>query len=450
MNLIAHVSTDYLATSSAAIDTTGADLIVAVACGQSGTFQDNLGNTYIQAVTTSDVTRGASSLYYCYNPTVGSGHTFSVAGGYEAVSVAAFSGIADSPLDATSAANSGGNAVLIIQPGSITPSSDGELIIAGMGGGKTFSTVSVDSGFTVADIEPGVANQNYGSAIAYLFQTTTAAVNPTFTRDQSGESYAVIASFKAASGGSSFSYNGSGVLSVTGSATTSYSPLYLYSGSGSISATGAAVASQIVKYAYAGSGSLLTSGSAATSQTADYAYSASGTVSIVGAAATSSTTHYAYLGSGAITVAGSATVTSGTEFAYTGGGNIAVSGAATSHYAPAYVYSGNPAISVSGTAQNSATYDYTFAGSGSIDVSGAAQTSYTSAFSYVGGGTIRITGSATISSGDISFLSFEAISIGQLLAVATIQAQPNLELTDKYGISTTPRLSIGAISREAN
>lgn len=203
------------------IDTTGADLIViGVGSYQTApTLTDSKGNVW--TALTKSASNAVSQIYYCQSPTVGAGHTFTVTGTntYSNLSVAAFSGSVASPFDVLSVANSTGTTV---NPGSITPSADNELVFfigcSQTGTAESFSVGTLDSLASGSSVNVGIAD-------GYVIQTTAAAINPTFTATSNGTFplSASIASFKAASGGTSVSLTDSGsgsesiVIAMTGS-----------------------------------------------------------------------------------------------------------------------------------------------------------------------------------------------------------------------------------------
>lgn len=182
------------------IDTTGASLIVIHVASyiQVATPTDSQGNTY--TALTEQVTDPHGRLFYCVAPSVNSGHTFTnpTNGSYASMHVRAFSGTHASPFDqqngTTISANTSG------QPGSITPSEDGCLVITGLG--VAAQNPSIGGGYTAA-----VANHNggssYGSGLGYLIQTTAGATNPTWSWTENVIAALTIASFKpaAAAGG---------------------------------------------------------------------------------------------------------------------------------------------------------------------------------------------------------------------------------------------------------
>lgn len=210
------------AVTSGGINTTGADLIVVTTSDYDGvaatSLTDSKSNTWTKLTTRDSAgLTGRNVIYYCYNPIVGSGHTFSLSQSisFPALSAIAFSGSASTPFDVENGAtNSSSNT---IATGSITPSQNGEMVVAGVnwndGGSHPGSTVSITASMTIPVQTPPVSGSCFGSAIAYIAQNTAAAINPTWTStgDALGMA-ATIASFKgvAAAGGGGPAYRGGG------------------------------------------------------------------------------------------------------------------------------------------------------------------------------------------------------------------------------------------------
>ncbi len=195
-------------TSSPGIDTSGANLILISEGHDTDLVQvqptDNKSNTYFPRVQTGTASGLSLIIWECVNPTVGTGHTFSISntGKFPQIYVAAFSGAAASPFDQSNN-SSDLDPTTNIQPGSVTPSEDNELIFTGtmnLGAG-----LSIDSGFTIVDSDDFGPGNNYGGGIAYLIQTTATAENPTWsmTSYTINAKSAVIATYKAAASGSS-------------------------------------------------------------------------------------------------------------------------------------------------------------------------------------------------------------------------------------------------------
>lgn len=192
--------------TTGAVDTTGANfLIVHVSGLVSGNPSDSNLNTWHTAV--NRIVGGVSScIFYAYNATAGSGHTFTYGGTVTSFEVMAFSGVDFSadPLITTSSAT--GSGITSIQPGTVG-STDPMLCISGLTYVQT-STISIDSGFVITDqfaLSPGVY---YGGAAAYLVQSAAGNENPTWSWTGVDSPMTTIAGFKlaAAGGGNPWNY----------------------------------------------------------------------------------------------------------------------------------------------------------------------------------------------------------------------------------------------------
>lgn len=206
--LVAHTvsGTNSGGTTSSGINTTGADLITLGVAGYQATsdptVSDSKGNTYTP-LTQKAVSSGATGrIYYCKNATVGTGHTFTASGTntYAGVAVAAWSGSdLTAPFDQENGATS--SSTTTIQPGSVTPTTDGQLVVTLFTETSQRTGQSVDSPFTVSDgaaLNPG---NTWGIWMAYEIQTTATARNPTWTWVTAASNTAEIATFKAAAAG---------------------------------------------------------------------------------------------------------------------------------------------------------------------------------------------------------------------------------------------------------
>lgn len=199
-----------------AIDTTGADLIIAVGTRyqvQPPVLSDTYNNTWLVAVSQDDTAiQGneiSATLYYVHNPIVGANHGFTWGAGslYGVLSILAFKGSApsDPVLDQTNGYDVG-SGVSSIQAGVVTPSESNELIVAGLvqmvdgaTGGTQGPPVSIDSSFVMEANFPLSGGQYFGGFSAYLLQKTAAPSNPSWSWPSvTGGGAAVIASFKAA------------------------------------------------------------------------------------------------------------------------------------------------------------------------------------------------------------------------------------------------------------
>jgi hypothetical protein len=154
--VVSHTSAqvaDVLTTS--AIDTTGADLLIAVGCSFShlGPFSDSKGNTWHALTSQQSGPPGVGAIAYAWNATVGSGHTFSYGldrssgDGFNGLAVAAFYGSQTSsdPFDVQNGSSTGSASSLAT--GSVTPGVNNELLIFGATGswGAHFLSMSARS-----------------------------------------------------------------------------------------------------------------------------------------------------------------------------------------------------------------------------------------------------------------------------------------------------------------
>lgn len=190
--LIAHTKVQYSSASSGAttpaIDTTGANIIVAYAGGDQGAVSlpvvsDSKSNTWTK---NTEVDNGAGSkgaLSYTNttaNPTVGAGHTFTISvvtNSFAVLIVAAFKNAVTAPFDVENGAFGTGGT---IQPGSVSPSTDNQLVVCGIGTGGSSDPTAL-SGFTLADHIVAAPGTAYGGGIAFLKQGAKTPVNPTWT-----------------------------------------------------------------------------------------------------------------------------------------------------------------------------------------------------------------------------------------------------------------------------
>lgn len=186
------------AATAPAIDSTGANLLLApmaLAAAAYTSTSDSKSNPY-----TNTTRYGGTSPYHTYQTycaeadivAVGGSHTATNALGYQRIGLLAVAGAAALPFDQ----ESGGDAAssTSIQPGSITPSEDGCLLVSTVtcvGGG----VITPPAGWTV------VGNNTNYAAIAYLIQGTAAAVNPTWSAASSSHMSSSMTVWKPAAGG---------------------------------------------------------------------------------------------------------------------------------------------------------------------------------------------------------------------------------------------------------
>lgn len=135
-------------------------------------------------------------LYYCLNPTVGAGHTFSTpinTGSAPSVGVLVFNAVKiTSAFDTQNSASSPGSLSTTLQPGTLTPSVPNELVVSGVAFFGT-SPVTVDSSFIQTDTVSFAGGLHYGISVAY--KITGSAVNPTWTQSSPSGMRSSIASF---------------------------------------------------------------------------------------------------------------------------------------------------------------------------------------------------------------------------------------------------------------
>lgn len=169
--------------TTTSIDTTGGTILLLGVCDFGGStsassVSDNKGNAYVKIAET-DVSGYSVSIFACFNPTVGSGHTATYSAGttYPSIHLSAWSGAVSIP---GYAVGSGSAAATSRQPGSITPISDGHCIVTYLFNGAV-QTYSINGGFTKMTGVAYNAGVTVGLEAAYLIQTTAAASNPTWS-----------------------------------------------------------------------------------------------------------------------------------------------------------------------------------------------------------------------------------------------------------------------------
>ncbi len=171
---------------SVAIDTTGANLIVVSGAWFAGVTTDMVISDSKSNLTWVALTAHANSgnirnqLFYCFSPTVGSGHTFDLSGPstFSSIQVIAFNNIAASPFDVENGADANASS---LQTGSVTPSQANSLVISGEANENNGSggAATINSGFTREVALPYGAGFE-GGCIAYKILSAIAAENPTW------------------------------------------------------------------------------------------------------------------------------------------------------------------------------------------------------------------------------------------------------------------------------
>ena len=149
--------------------------------GAAPTVTDSYGNTW-QSLTEYSGGVGKGRLYYCEDPVVGVGHTFTAfaTGSFNAMIVAAFENT-NTDVNADMSNGAGSASATTQQPGSITPSVNRELVVSGLTFYETtnLGPATINSSFTV--LGSTYTAVNYSVALAWKVQSTAAAENPTWT-----------------------------------------------------------------------------------------------------------------------------------------------------------------------------------------------------------------------------------------------------------------------------
>lgn len=203
-----HASAEFATASSGCttspINTTGVKLIVihVVYYPVSGigiAVSDSQTNSYA-GLTEQKATFVSSRLYYIVNPSTSASHTFTLSGtlAFGMITVETFYGASTFDQENGDFDNPGDTS---LNPGTINPSEDGEVIVTGYGGFAE-SSMAISSGFTITDTLYAVSNE--AISMAYLIQTTAAGVNPLWQWSPAQASAATIASFRMASASGRF------------------------------------------------------------------------------------------------------------------------------------------------------------------------------------------------------------------------------------------------------
>jgi len=176
----------------------GTGLFVAcIGIFDNATFSDSSSNTWTEASfgLTDGASGGSIKTMYCVNPTATSSHTFSYSGSFYSMAVLGFANVLG--LDAGKETETNGPTAT--QPGSLTPSVDNCVFVAGYSGDVV--TPSINGSFSGTEVFNNYgAGVNYSSAIAYFIQGTAAAQNPTWTPTSGGGGCTMLV-FKPSAGG---------------------------------------------------------------------------------------------------------------------------------------------------------------------------------------------------------------------------------------------------------
>jgi hypothetical protein len=191
-----------------AFNASGSDLCVAtVAAGTlynaGDTLTDSNAVSYVHANHTNYSGGGPqTAIYYLRGGVYGASYTvsFTPNGGGSSlatIDVSCWTGSATSSLidQYSGAVATSGTTV---QPGSITPTVAGALVIVGSLESSNAGAQTIDSGYTITDATAGLSSNYYGGLQAYKIQTSAVATNPTVTSAASAGSMAIIQAFAPA------------------------------------------------------------------------------------------------------------------------------------------------------------------------------------------------------------------------------------------------------------
>lgn len=191
-------STNGTSVTSAAIDSTGANFLVAAIADYAGaavgaTPIDSKGNTWnplTSFVDGSNLTR--IRLYWSKPSAVGAAHTISYTQTTPSIAFAAFSNTNATPFGSEVGASGSS-----VSPagGSITPGANNGLIISAFCGLGPLP-ITPDPSFTIIGTALASSVNNFAIGMSYFIQTTAAAVNPVWTTSNSNPWAATNAIFK--------------------------------------------------------------------------------------------------------------------------------------------------------------------------------------------------------------------------------------------------------------
>lgn len=202
---ISYIGSQHGVATSTGFDTSGANLLLAVVVGDGGySFSDNKSNTWTALTERIGAAGQRLRFHYCVGTiNTGSGHTITSTVGYHRVILGAFSGV--DAIGGETWTDDGGFSLEAINAGSLTPSSDGALLVGVCAYGNTTSAFAMDgtTGYTLAQSQTGVSGTSYGGGYAYKIQGTAAAINPEFQWTGSVRTSAAHVWFSAAAGGGS-------------------------------------------------------------------------------------------------------------------------------------------------------------------------------------------------------------------------------------------------------
>lgn len=165
-------------------------------------LSDTSSNTWFFAASSTEQPNSNQSLweFYAYKATTTASQMISISGGVYGIAAFGFSGVStSSPLDIATGSASTSSVATAIQAGAVTPSQDGDLLVACEQDIAAVQVVSIDSSFTMITSSTYAGGVNYGDGSAYYVQPTAGSINPTWTNSVAALT-ATIGAFKASGG----------------------------------------------------------------------------------------------------------------------------------------------------------------------------------------------------------------------------------------------------------
>ena len=164
-------------------------------------ISDNNSNSWILAKRSVTANDQGVDQYICYNytgATEPATFSCSCAACDPTIGVDGFSGVqtSPSPVDQSSAASSGGTNESSWQAGSITPTTNGQLVFLSAVTSSASPIATPPAGFTYGYTWTGTGT--FGGLNAYQIQSTAIAVNPSYSLSPSNSTAATLVSYKAA------------------------------------------------------------------------------------------------------------------------------------------------------------------------------------------------------------------------------------------------------------
>lgn len=183
--------------TSASLDTTGCTLLVVSLVYQKAggsNLTDSKGNTWTALTAYEGPSVAGARIYYCDNPTVGTGHTFSTTSKLGGLTVFGITGDATSAYDVENGQfeNTGQSTW---GAGNTTPSVNDCILITSVYQQSAGAAPSLPSGYTGYVWAVGTA---FPGGAGYKIQTTATTENPLWSINSAADAIANIAVFKPA------------------------------------------------------------------------------------------------------------------------------------------------------------------------------------------------------------------------------------------------------------